>query len=163
MAKRKQPKRIRESKRKSVALRVGQVEKIVKAEMRAEIQQAAAQIVRSPGRPRGATAFQRVTQARELLAKSSVMAVKCLQKASKIAAAKGDSAPAEFLLKHVGAQDDKGKTVRPLHTSVDKVDGGGASRAPTINIGWIQPAPTLPADIIDVLPEPQRLLTKGED
>lgn len=115
----------------------------------------AAAIVRSPGRPKGSTAFQRVQRAKELLAESSEFAVRCVKKAAKVAAARGESAPAEFLLKHA-AIEEGGKVIRPIATSVDKLEDGG-SRAPTINIGWIARPELPPAQVIDVkaLPAPE--------
>lgn len=137
-------------------LTVGSVEKIIKGELQQEVKDAAALIVRPVGRPKGRTAFQSVMKAREILAQSSVMAARMISKAARVAAEKGDSAPAEFLLKHVGANDEKGKLARPLQTSVDKLEGEGGSRMPTINIGWIGSAPAVNAlpGVIDVLALP---------
>lgn len=152
----------RESKRtrQYAPLTVGGVEKFAKAAIQAEVKAQAALVVRPVGRPPGSKAFQSVMRAKELLAESSVLAVKMIRKAGKVAAEKGDSAPAEFLLKHASATDAQGKTVRPVSTSVDKLEGEGGSRMPTINIGWIggnapAVAPALPGHVIDVraLPE----------
>jgi hypothetical protein len=142
--------------RKYAPLTVGGAEKIAKTELQQEIKEQAALIVRPPGRPVGTRAFQSVMRAKEILAQSAPLAARLLKTAAKNAAAKGDSAPAEFLLKHVSALDEKGKTIRPIDTSVDKIEGEGGSRAPTINIGWIaSAAPALPSTVIDVkaLPE----------
>lgn len=148
----------RESKRTRnyAPLTVGSATEMIKGELQAEVKAQAALIVRPPGRPKGRTAFQSVMKAREILAQSSVLAARMITKAAKVAAAKGDSAPAEFLLKHVGANDEKGKLARPLQTSVDKLEGEGGSRMPTINIGWIGPGPTRSAlpPVIDVLALP---------
>lgn len=147
----------RTQKRNSSHISLRGATKIVKGELQQEIKQAAALIVRPVGRPAGSKAFQSVKRARELMAESSTLAVKLIKTAARVAASKGDSAPAEFLLKHTSVQDEKGKTVRPIATSVDKLEGDGGNRMPTINIGWISgAAPTPPAfPIIDVkaLPE----------
>lgn len=140
-----------EKKRNVLPTRIGGMEKMIKAELQKEVKAQAASIVRPVGRPKGRTAFQSVVKAREILAQSSVMAARLISKAAKVAAARGDSAPAEFLLKHTGAQDDKGKMVRPLVTSVDKLESDTGPRMPTINIGWIPQQPALaPAQVIDV-------------
>lgn len=162
------PKRVRtklqrkvnaESVRRSQPIRVGQVEKIVQTEMREEIKAAAALIVRPVGRPPGRTAFQSVMKAREILAQSSVLAARLITKAARVAASRGDSAPAEFLLKHTGAKDEKGKNVRPVQTSVDRLESDGGSKMPLIQIGWIGGPPAVHSSlpIIDTkaLPEHQ--------
>lgn len=148
----------RESVRKSLPIRVGQAEKMIKGELQKEIKQSAALLVRAPGRPVGSKAFQSVMRAKELLAESSILAVKMIRKAGKIAAAKGDSTPAEFLLRHASAEHE-GKTIRPVATSVDKLESDSGNRAPVINIGWIAAPvrPELPtAPVIDVLALPER-------
>jgi hypothetical protein len=125
--------------------------KIVQTELKAEIAKRAEALVRPVGRPVGSKAFQSVMRAKELMAESSTLAVRLIKKAAAVAAAKGDSAPAEFLLKHTSAQDEKGKQIRPVATSVDKLEGDSGSRMPTINIGWIAaPAPVPAFPIIDV-------------
>lgn len=129
---------------------VQQVEKIIQSEMKQEIQQAAALIVRPVGRPKGSTPFQRVMKAREMLANSSTFAMQMLKKAAKNAAVTGDSRPAEFLLKHAAVEDEKGKLVRPIHSSVDKLEGESGSRAPIINIGWVTPVQPPAINAIDV-------------
>lgn len=143
----------REQQRKARSVSVGHVEKFV----RQELAKKDAAIPRAVGRPKGSTAFQRVQRAKEILAQSAPIAARLITKAAKIAALKGDSAPAEFLLKHVGAQDDQGKLVRPVITSVDKLEGEGSSRLPTINIGWIpagrSPAALPPAVDAEVISE----------
>lgn len=156
MAKRTTKRRITaESKRTRnySSVSIGALEKIVKAELPAEV----TKLVRKVGGQR--TAFQSVVKAREILAQSSVLAARMIGKAAKVAASKGDSAPAEFLLKHVAALDDQGKTVRPLATSVDKLETEAGSRAPVINIGWITaaPAPAAALPYIDA-----KLITDGK-
>lgn len=151
-----------ESVRTSGPIRVGQVEKLIRGEMHQEIKDAALAIVRPVGKPPGRTAFQSVMKAREILAQSAVMAARLVGKAAKVAASRGDSSPAEFLLKHTSAQDDKGKMVRPISTSVDKLEDAGGSRGPTINVGWIvgpsrpasEPSSALPTIDVQALPEP---------
>lgn len=141
----------RESERKARSLTVGTFEKIMK-ESRADIADAAEKVVkRSVGRPKGSKAFDRVKRAKEILAESSTVAARLIVKAAKVAANQGDSRPAEFLLKHTGAPDAQGKMVRPLVTSVDKLEGDTGPKAPTINIGWI-PQPTLPVIDVKALP-----------
>jgi len=134
-------KRTRERTRNYAPLSRTSVEKLVKTELANEVKEQAALIVRPRGRPKGQTAFQRVQQAREMMQRATPLAMKLLTKAAKIAADKGDSRPTEFLLKHVAVEGEKGKLVRPIHTSVDKLEGEGGPRMPTINIGWIS-APT---------------------
>ena len=102
-----------------------------------------------PGRPKGIKAFHKVREARELLAQSAVFAVKKIKTAAKVAAEKGDSAPAEFLLKHASAVDEQGKLIRPIESSVDKISDG-VSNAPTINIGWISPREPVQIPAIEV-------------
>ena len=111
---------------------------------------------RGRGRPKNQPAFARVQRAKEVLAQSTVRAARLVVRAATIAAEKGDSSPAEFILKHVGMPDDQGKLVRPLVTSVDRLEVDSASKVPTINIGWITTGqqPTLPSpsssNVIDV-------------
>lgn len=134
----------RADNRKSVAISVRRAEKIVKTELEAQVKTAALEIVRKPGRPKGSTPFQRVQRAREILANAAPLAAKLLQKGAKIAAEKGDTRPAEFLLKHVAVEDESGKLIRPLQSSVDKIEGQTGPTMPTIAIGWITP-PALPS------------------
>lgn len=122
-------------------LTVGKMRKLIEGEIKKDL----ALVKRPVGRPKGSTALQRVQRARELMAQSSELAVRCLRRAAKVAAEKGDSAPAEFLLKHI-AVDEHGKLVRPVAVSVDKAEGGSVSKVPTINIGWaVNAAPGQPA------------------
>ena len=105
------------------------------------------------GRPPGLPAFARVARAREALANSAEEMVKLVKVAAKVAARKGNHAPAVWALEHIAAKDGEGKLVRPLESSVDRQVIDSGSRAPTINIGWIAApgsaqAPALP--IIDV-------------
>lgn len=152
-------KKRREQKRDSAPVTVHRMKEIVKADLTAAVKAQAALIVRPVGKPPGTKAFQSVMRAKEILAQSAPLAARLMKTAARVAAAKGDSAPAEFLLKHVSAQDDKGRTVRPLATSVDKLEGDSGPRMPVINIGWINgtaPTPSaLPGTVIDVplLPE----------
>ena len=136
----------REQKRKSAPMTVNRMEKFVQQELREQRNGEK----RPPGRPKGSRAFDRVTRARELLAESSTVAARLVVKAAKVAAEKGDSAPAEFLLKHTGTQDEKGKVIRPLLTNVDRMENEDR-RMPTIQIGWLTPAaPSV--NVIDVEP-----------
>lgn len=115
------------------------------------------------GRPPGRPAFFRVQQARERLQQASTLAVKELKTAMKVAAKKGNHAPAAWILEHSAAIDDQGKEVRPIAPSIDRQQierGNGVS----VNIGFITaptapklstqaPSPHLPA--VEVLPLPE--------
>lgn len=128
----------------------------LQAHIAEEIKNAMASVKRPPGRPKGSTAFQRVSRARQILAQSSTTAARLLVKAAKVGAEKGDSSAAEFILRHVGATNEEGELVRPIVTSIDRLEGETASKAPVICIGWItnsqQPAltPDASSQVIDV-------------
>ena len=91
---------------------------------------------RPPGRPPGYPAFSRVARAREALRQSAGEYVKLHKTAAKIAASKGNSAPAEWALEHISEIED-GKEIRPIASGIDRQTIEAGSRAPTINIGWV--------------------------
>jgi hypothetical protein len=66
--------------------------------------------------------------------------VKLVEKAAKVAAEKGNHAPATWMLEHMSATDEQGKEIRPIAPGIDRQQIEAGSKAPTINIGWIAPS-----------------------
>lgn len=104
-----------------------------------------------PGRPKGVPSWARVERAREALARKADEAVALVAQAAKVAAKKGNHAGAAWMLEHMVVKNAEGKDVRPIGSGVDRQVVESGSRAPTINIGWIQPgAPVASLPVIDV-------------
>lgn len=75
---------------------------------------------RPTGRPPGTPAFVRVERAKLALQKKAELYVQIHEKAAKVAASKGNSAPAEWALSHITALDGEGKEQRVVSPSVDR-------------------------------------------
>lgn len=114
---------------------------------------------RPPGRPKGMPAFARLVRTREALQKKADTYVKLHEKAAKVAASKGNSAPAEWALSHIAAVDEQGKEVRPIASGIDRQQIEKGNGAPVINIGFLTaPAPqkqlgAANVQVIDVTPD----------
>src|SRR4051812_27672178 len=96
----------------------------------------------NPGQPK--PRWKKVEEARNLLISKSKQIAQDLVTASEVAAKKGDSRPAEFLLTHITTVDDAGKEVRPLSSSIDKQLSDAGPTGPTINIGVLLPGMQMP-------------------
>jgi hypothetical protein len=108
----------------------------------------------NPGKPK--PRWKKVEEARNLLISKSKQIAQDLVTASEVAAKKGDSRPAEFILTHITTTDDQGKEVRPLASSIDKQIEGHRSSGPTIQIGVLLPGMNMPTGVrvINVTPTP---------
>lgn len=117
------------------------------------------------GRPPGRPSFERVERAREALQKHAETAAKLVVDAAKVAAKKGNHAPAAWVLEHVSAVNAEGKEIRPIASGIDRQQiekGGGiqillgsAYSQPPIATREVSELPQLPETahpgIIDVL------------
>jgi hypothetical protein len=98
-------------------------------------------------RPKGLPAFARVTRAREALSKEAESYVKIRKETAKVAATKGNSAPAEWALTHIAAVDDLGKKQRVVASSVDRrqLEPKGSGVQILIGGGWGGQQPAMAA------------------
>jgi hypothetical protein len=101
-----------------------------------------------------------LAEARQMLQTAAPLAAQHVIQASAVAAARGDSGPAQWLLENVSAKDDAGAEVRV----VDRPQVV-ASAGLTVNVGLalanipsapaaLGSAPSLPIEVVDVTPKP---------
>lgn len=107
-----------------------------------------------PGRPKGLPSFHRVQAAKEILANSAATLARDVLRASKVAAKRGNHAPAVWALEHIAALDSAGKEVRPVASGIDRQVVDGGSRMPVINIGWVVKTDTPALPTVEVLALP---------
>lgn len=102
-----------------------------------------------------------VIRAREALQKHADTAARLMVQAAKVQAKRGGHTAAAWILEHTAAVDEQGKEIRPIAPGIDRQQLESGSRAPTINIGWIAPAPPR-VEVTEVV-EVKQLPEGGED
>jgi len=81
--------------------------------------------------------WRKVMRARELLATNAVGFVRDVKAASRVAASKGNHAPAAWALEHLVGTDDDGHEVRPIAASIDRPSASAGAALPAVNIGFV--------------------------